>query len=154
VKYQAQGEEGLTSNPSLAHAIAKYKLSALRARISEENTINATTQQFITAKISSCTLKQGVKHTHHCVRAIYSCKMRLCWSCRIRAVEHRKCVAGPADAHPGLHNRILQNFTRIENAHEVRKETFNFLLCVEVQQTVSFHFSLLRHYQLPESFHV
>jgi len=25
--------------------------------------------------------------------------------------------------------------TRIENAHEVRKKTFNFLLCIEVQKT-------------------
>jgi len=46
---------------------------------SEENAINVTTQQFISAKISGCTLKQGVKHTRHCVRAIYSCKMRLRW---------------------------------------------------------------------------
>jgi len=30
----------------------EYELSALQARISEKNTINATTQQFITAKIS------------------------------------------------------------------------------------------------------
>jgi len=73
-------------------------------------------------------------------------------SCRIRAVEHRKCVAGPAGAHPGLQDRILQNYTRIENTHEVRKKTFNFLLCIEVQQTFSFHFSLLRHYQLPDCF--
>ena len=62
-------------------------------------------------------------------------------SCRIRAVEHRKCVAGPAGAHPGLQDRIMQNYTRIENAREVRKKTFNFLLCIEVQQTFSFHFS-------------
>ena len=62
-------------------------------------------------------------------------------SCRIRAVEHRKCVAGPADAHPGLQDWILQNYSRIENAHEVRKTTFNFLLCIEVQQMFSFHFS-------------
>jgi len=74
-EYQSQGED-LTPNLSLAHAIA-YKLSALPARISEETAINATTQQFINAKISGCTLKQGVKHTHHWVRAIYSCKMRL-----------------------------------------------------------------------------
>ena len=41
----------------------EYKLSALQIRISEETTINATTQQFITAKISGCALKQGSK-TH------------------------------------------------------------------------------------------
>ena len=75
-------------------------------------------------------------------------------SCRIRAVRHRKCMAGPAGAHPGLQDRILQNYARIENTHEVRKKTFNFLLCIEIQQTFSFHFPLLRHYQLPECFHV
>jgi len=39
--------------------LTEYKLSALQVRISEENTLNATTQQFITTKISGCTLKQG-----------------------------------------------------------------------------------------------
>jgi len=63
-------------------------------------------------------------------------------------------MAGPAGAHAGLQNRILQNYTRIENAHEVRKKTFNFLLCIDVQQNFSFPFSLLRHYQIPEFFHV
>jgi len=53
---------------------------------------------------------------------------------RIRAVEHRKCTAGLSDAHPGLQDRILLNYTRIENAHKVRKKTFDFLLCIEVQQ--------------------
>ena len=80
--------------------------------------------------------------------------MRLRWSCRIRAVEHRKCVTGPDGAHPGLHDRILQSFTRIENAHEARKKTFNFLLCIEVHQTFSFPLSLLRHYPIPECFYV
>ena len=54
-------------------------------------------------------------------------------SCRIRAVEHRKCVAGPAGAHLGLQDRILLNYTRMENVHEVRKKTFNFLLCIEAE---------------------
>jgi len=73
---------------------------------------------------------------------------------RIRAVEHRKRAAGLAGAHPGLQDRILLNHTRIENAHEVRKKTFNFLLCIEVHQTISFPFSLLNHYQMPEYFYV
>ena len=63
-------------------------------------------------------------------------------------------MAGPAGAQPGLQDRILLNYTRIENAHEVRKKTFNFLLCIEVQQTFSFPFSLLRNYQIPECFYV
>ena len=75
-------------------------------------------------------------------------------SCPIRAAEHKKCVAGLAGAHPGLQDGIFLNYTRFENAHEVRKKTFNFLVCIEVQQTFSFPFSLLRHYQIPECFYV
>jgi len=72
---------------------------------------------------------------------------------QIRAVEHR-CAAGLVSTHPGLQDRILLNYTRIENAHRVRKKTFIFLLCIEVQQTFSFPFSLLKHYQIPECFYV
>jgi len=50
----------------------EYKVSALQVRISEENKLNATTQQFITAKTSGCAFKQESKHTHHGVRAIYN----------------------------------------------------------------------------------
>jgi len=86
----------------------EYKLVALQVRISEKNILNATTQQFIIANISGCALKQGVKHTHQCVRAIFNYKMRLpLMYCLIRAVEHRKCVAGLADAQPGFKDRIL-----------------------------------------------
>jgi len=47
----------------------------------------------------------------------------------------------------------MLNYTRIENAHQVRKKTFDFLLCVKVQQIlVSFY--LLRRYQMPECFYV
>jgi len=38
---------------------SEYKLSALQVRLSEKNKLNATTQQFIIAKISGCALKQG-----------------------------------------------------------------------------------------------
>jgi len=37
----------------------EYKLSALQVRLSKKNKLNATTQQFITAKISGCALKHG-----------------------------------------------------------------------------------------------
>jgi len=75
-------------------------------------------------------------------------------SCRIRAVEvHRKCAAGHADAHRAFQGRILLNYITIENAHKVRKKTFNFSLFIEVQHSFSFPFSLLRHYQIPESFY-
>jgi len=139
----------------LAHGFAEYQLSALQASISEVNTINATTQQFITAKISGCALKQG-SETHSSLRPINLPLQNdaALMSFRIRVVEQRKCVAGPAGAHLGLQDRILQNYTRIENAHEVRKKTFYFLLRIEVQQSFSFRFSLLRHYQIPECFYV
>jgi len=61
---------------------------------------------------------------------------------------------GLTGAQPGLQNRILLNYARIENAHKARKKSFDYLLCIEVQQTFNFSFSLLRHYQKPESFHV
>ena len=48
-------------------------------------------------------------------------------SCGIRAVKHRKSAAGLADAQPRLKGRILLNCTRIENAHIVRKKSFDFL---------------------------
>jgi len=81
----------------------EYKLSALQVRISEEHTIKATTQQFITAKLSGCALKQGSK-THSSLRQsnLQLQNEAALMSCRIRAVEHRKCAAGLADTHPGL----------------------------------------------------
>jgi len=72
-------------------------------------------------------------------------------SCRIQAVEHTKCSDGLTNAQPGLKDRILLNYTRIENAHKVRKKTFKFLFCIKVQQTFCFIFSLLRHYQMDAS---
>ena len=75
-------------------------------------------------------------------------------SCQIRAVEHRMCVTGLSDAHRCLQDRILLNYTRIENAHKVRKKSFDFLLCIEFQQIFSCHFSLLKHYQMPKCFYV
>ena len=124
VKYQVQG--GFNPNPPLRTPLLNinYQPSKL---ISEENTINPTTQQFITAKISGCILKQGSK-TYSSLRPSNSQLQNdaALTSCRIRAVEHRKCVAGPSGAHPGLQDRILQNYTRMENAHELRKKTFNF----------------------------
>ena len=144
---------GVTLTP-LAHALAEYKLSALQGSISEENTSNATIQQFITAKISGA-LKQGSKTRSSLRQTNLQLQNEAALiSRRIRAAEHKKCVAGLAGAHPGLQDGILQNYTRIENAHEVPKKTINFLLCIEVHQTFSFPFSLLKRYQIPECFYV
>ena len=73
---------------------------------------------------------------------------------RKRAVEHGKCATGLFDAHPGMQDRVLLNYTKLENAHEVRRRTFDFLLCIEVQQIFSCPSSLLKHYQMPECFYV
>ena len=50
----------------------EYKLSALQVRLSEKNKLNATTQQFITAKNFRLRVKKGEWNTHHYVRAIYN----------------------------------------------------------------------------------
>jgi len=101
----------------------EYKLSALQVRILEENKLNATTQQIITAKISSCAWKPGSK-THSSLRHSNSQLQNeaALMSCRIRAVEHRKCAAGLAGAQPPLQCRILLNYTRIENAHKYARK--------------------------------
>jgi len=49
-------------------------------------------------------------------------------SCQIRAVENIKCATGLSNAHSDLQDQTLLNYTRIENAHNVRKKTFDFLL--------------------------
>jgi len=52
-----------THSPYFMCHCTEYKVSALQLRISEEKKLNATTQEFITAKILGCALKQGSK-TH------------------------------------------------------------------------------------------
>jgi len=116
----------------------EYKLSALQVKPSEKNNINVTTQQFITAKISGCTLKQG-SETHFSLR---QSNLRLqnqaaLRSHQIRAVEHWRCAAELAGTHSGLQDQILLNYTRTENAHKVRKKTFIFLWCAEVHRSVT-----------------
>ena len=119
----------------------EYELSALQVGISEENKLNPTTQQFITAEISGWALKQGSK-THSSLRQsnLQQQSQATLMSRRIRAVESRKFATGLSDACPGLQDRILLNYTRIENAHKVRKKTCDILLCTEVQQILFFLF--------------
>ena len=105
----------------------EYKLSSLQVRLSKKNKFNATTQQFISAKISDCALKQG-SETHTSLRQsnLQLQNQAALRSRQIPAVEHWRCAAGLAGAHPGLQDRILLNYTRIENADEVRKKIFVF----------------------------
>jgi len=72
-----------------------------------------------------------------------------------QVVEPREYAAGQADAHPGLQDRILLNYTRIENAHIVMYERkLSIFVMYGSQQTFSFPFSLPRHCQMPECFYI
>ena len=102
----------LTHSPYFMCLCTEYILSALQCRISEENKLNATTQQFITAKISVCVLKQCRKtHSSLCQSNLQLQNSAALMSRPIRAVEHR-CAAGLAGTHPGLQDRILLNYTQ------------------------------------------
>ena len=102
-----------TRSPYFMCHCREYNVSALQVRISEENKINATTQQFISAKMSACVLKQGSK-THSSIRQsnLQPKNEAALMSCRTRAVEHRKCVAALAGVQPSLQDRILLNYTQ------------------------------------------
>ena len=135
-----------THSPYFMCQCTEYKLLALQVRLSEENTPNATVQQFITAKISGGALKEG-STTHSSIRQSNFQRKNgaALMSCRIRAVEHRVSGDGLAGAHPGLKNRILLNYTRIENAHKVCKKTFDFVVIYGSPANFSLPFFLLRH---------
>jgi len=92
-----------TYSPYFMCHCTEYKLLALQLGISEEKTLNATTQQFILAKISGYALKQGSKTNTSLRQSNLQLQNEAAlMSCRIRAVEQRKCAAGLAGAHPGL----------------------------------------------------
>ena len=114
-------------SPYFMSHCTEYKLSALQVRLSEKNKLNATIQQFITANISGCALKQG-SETHSSLRqsSLQLQNQAALRSRQIRVVEHWRCAAGLAGADPVLRDRILLNYTRIENAHKVHKKTFVF----------------------------
>ena len=99
-----------THYPYFMWHCTEYKLSALQVRLSVENHHNATTQLFVTAKISGCALNQWSK-THSSMR---QCNLQLqneaaLMSCRIRAVEHRKSAAALDGVHAGVQDRVMLN---------------------------------------------
>ena len=90
-------------------------------------------------------LKQGSKSkTHSSLREsnLHLQNQAALMSCRIRAVEHRRCADELACTHAGLQDRILLNYTMIWECTWSTQENFCFLLCIEVQQpfTVVFLF--------------
>ena len=93
-----------TYSPFFMSLCTEYKLSALQVRISEENKLNAATQEFITATKGSKThssLRQSNLQLQNEAALMFP---------RIRAVEHR-CAAGLAGAHPVFQDRILMKYT-------------------------------------------
>ena len=88
----------------------EYKLSALQVRISEENKLNAATQEFKTAKFWLCVEKGSKTHSSLRQSNLQLQNVTALTSRRIRTVEYR-CAAGLAGAHPGLQDRILLNYT-------------------------------------------
>jgi len=147
--------EGLTPNPSLAHALAEYKQSTLQARISEENTINATTQQFTSAKISGCALKQGSK-THSSLRPS---NFQLQNEAALMSLSITSSRAYKVCGLTGWRTPLFarSNLAKLQENWECAwstQENFQFFIMCIVQQTFSFPFSLLRHFQIPECFHV
>jgi len=105
----------------------EYKLSALQVGLSEKNKLNATTQQFVTAKISGCVLKQGSETLITASEQFTTAKSGWAKVSSNTSSCDWRYAAGLAGAHPGLQDRILLNYTRIENAHKVRNKTFVFL---------------------------
>jgi len=105
-------------------------ISALQVRRLEQNTeLNAKTEKFIIAKISGNALKQG-NRTHSVLhqRSLQLQKYNAARMSRRQSSQAEK-VCGWDGGHPGLTVLNLLNYTRIENAHQVRKKTFVFLLC-------------------------
>jgi len=66
-------------------------------------------------------------------------------SCRIQAVEDRVNAGGLAGAHSGLKNRILLTTKELRMRIKYARKLSMLLLFIEVQQTFSFPFFLLRH---------
>ena len=133
---------------------AEYKLSALHVRMSGK--INSTLRQAVhNCKKIRLRVETGSK-THSSVITTSEQFTAAKWGCpnvsSNTSSRVQKVAAGLAGTHPGLQDRIMLKYTRIENAHKVRKKTLDFLLCIEVQQIFSF-FSLLRHHQMPECFY-
>ena len=115
-------------SPYLMSHCTEYKLSVLQIRLSEKNKLNATTQQFITAKISGCALKQG-SEAHSSLRPsnLQLQNEAALMSCRIRAVEHRKCATGPPVYKIESCKTTQELRMRMKKATQ---ENFNFLLCI------------------------
>ena len=121
-----------TSTPLILCRCTEYKLSAVQVRLLEKNKLNATTQQFITAKISGCVLKQG-SETRSSLRQsnLQLQNQAALRSPQMRAVEHWRCAAELlAGAHPGLQDQIL--LKQIKYAGKCL-----FLWCIEVRRPVT-----------------
>ena len=85
------------------------------------------TEQFMTAKISGNALKQGSR-THSVLRQRSSQLQKYKAARMSRRVAIDQKICGWDGEHPRLTVWNLLNYTRIENAHEVRKKIFVFVM--------------------------
>ena len=142
-----------TQSPYFMCHCTNCKLSALQVRISEENKLNATTQQLTTAKISGCILKQVSKTSSTGSEQFTTAK----WGCANVLLNTSSGVWKVCSWTGWRTPRFARsNLAKLHKNCKcaLRKNTFNFLLCIEVQKTSSFPFSLLWHYKMPECFYV
>ena len=111
------------------------KLSAFQVRIAEEN----KTQRYDTAVHNYKNIRQHVKTREWNTLITASEQFQLqnetaLMSCRIRAVDHRKCAAGLAGAHPNVKRNIWpiivhQSFCFSEQRNKVWRLLFWCVLC-------------------------
>jgi len=120
----------------------EYDQSTLQVRTSEENILNATTQQFITAKISGCALKQGSK-THSSLR---QSNLQLQNEAPLMFLSHtssgaQKVCGWTVWRTPRFaRSNLAKLYTRIENAHKVRKKNFIFFVIYRSPENFLFSF--------------
>jgi len=118
-------------SPYFMRHCTEYKLLALQVRLSDENTPNA--QRYDTA-VRNCKnirlrVKTGEYNTLINSSEQFATEKRGCANVLSKTSSRALVSAGGlTGAHPGMKNRILLNYTRIENAHKVRKKTIDFVV--------------------------
>ena len=117
----------------------EYKLWALQVRLSDKNNINATTQQFITAKISGCALTQG-SETHSSLRQS-NLQLQIIYLSCAKVSSNTSSWALKVCGWTGWRTRWFarSNFTKLHKNWECAKctqENVCFLWCIEVHRSV------------------
>ena len=131
-----------THSPYFMCHCTEYKLSALHVGISEENKLNATTQEFITAKMSGCALKQGSKTLSLRQSNLQLQNEAALMSCRIREVIMKSVRLDWLEHTP---------VWKMESYYEAHNKLSIFCYVYKSSKLLVF---LLRHHQMSECFYV